>query len=203
MKRFIKILVLACLGVGATKALADSVKFKGNTVLAHWSQGDACSQAETQLVGFDLVEKTQSDGTVVNTFKEFRLSISKFNFCTGNIDIFAFQQDSGTVINTYKIASNLSDARFVATIPVLDSITGTTINMKVDVTVTATDAATTRKSKFTSRTPSGSTSTRSLDIQRPGQATGTISDGINNYTYGNSDFANLAYAKNGQFNSIR
>jgi hypothetical protein len=195
------IYILLFIGIlAAAPVSAERIRFKGNFVLAHWSQDDECTHAETQLIGGESVTKTKSDGTTVEEIRNLHLSVTKINFCTQSFDIFAF---GGTDVGTFTVDATLASSSIVATIPVFDELTQSFINMSVNVTINATEDATIRKSRFRSRTPLGTSGTSSLSIQRSGSATGSVIAGETNYAYGTSDFSFLAFDKNGQFTSTR
>jgi hypothetical protein len=158
-------------------------------------------QSQSAFAGFDSFSPdgcietfVEVDGTQSSTGPEADVFIGQFNNCTGTLLLSA----SGSASNpTFQVSNKLDSASLSATIPVFDYVSGSTFNVSVSTTWTATGPLAREIGSMHFQTKNFIENFHFNDTFRDASASGTVSDGTTNFTPSPSVFAQIASFKSG------
>ena len=202
MRSMIKLLAVFALVLGSfgqnTNVLAtDRYKLQGLGVSAFFSDLDptGCITTSTSIIVSQQL--TQSEGTRDVTEVMF-MNISQDNICT-NTPLISVSADVPLPEGAFDIQGNLASATLDTTVTVINNITDSSIELEIhlDWTATSTVLSSSGHNKF--RFGSCHTQLRFDEKIRFATASGTVSDGIINFTPSPSSSADIFNSKETNF----
>jgi hypothetical protein len=204
MKRLLLIPALALAVLVATPAAGAETlhaSFKGQFAEAQFSSVDPSGCVVTDVFIFAV------DGTVKETgnpevTSSAAISVFQFDRCTGMplFDVTAFPT---LAKDEFQIDNQLDTATLNATVEVFENISGTSIPIDVHISWTGNGPTFRTKDRFQSSQPGSKLKVRFDGVSRAATASGTVSDGMTNFTPQAAVFANMGSAKQGEMEIIR
>lgn len=199
-KRLLVALILALFAATSflprSASAGDNFKFSGNSADAFFSMTDNSGCVVTFVGVFANQGKFQSPPGPGSTSSFADMFIDQFDFCTETSLLSAFGSislDNGA----FEIDRSLTSATLNATIPVFDFISGTEFNVSVDLVWTGIGELSRGTFHSHFKSPGCIINERFNGSFRSGEASGTVSDGVTNFTPNPSEFANLSSTKSG------
>jgi hypothetical protein len=174
-------LLLGMFGQASSAAAAEVFRFKGRSASAFFNSIDpsGCFVTSATVGGVEeTLRRPPREGS--STGLVFA-SVSLFNLCTDTRVVNAF----GTAPlskSDLKIAGNLKTVYLTATVNVFDEISGTSFDVFIDLTWTATGDLMREKFHDTVNAEGCHFNVQSYGASRRAQASGTVSDGTINFT---------------------
>jgi hypothetical protein len=196
MKTTIKLLtvlalVLVTFGLHSTASADGAQVFhgKGPSAFAQFSSSSGCIQNAVFVFAADRQVRTASGPPTSETFAT--VTILQYNSCEFE-ELF---RASGTTFplseEEFQISPQLDTATLNTTITLFDTVSGTTFDVDVDLTWVGTGPITHVHDNNHIRDLGCIINTRLQGKSRPAEASGTISDGVTNFTPQPTSFASL------------
>ena len=180
------VLLLATFSPQAT-AFAEANRFKGHNADAYFYTTDASGCIQTSVI-LELGEATL-----------FSLGLLRYDVCQNESLMEAYGSRRSLTKSELKYSGNLDSATLRTTVQVTDYVTNTSFDVWVDLTWTGTGEITKLRTHYTDNPyPGCHVNLVLLEEYRSATASGTVSDGVTNFTMEPSDQANLYFAKRTQ-----
>ena len=190
--------------LAAAPASAETMHFKvrGQEAVAAFSSIDStgCILTSAFVAAIDADVKT-SPGPGEPDSRSFVI-VSRYDRCTHVELLDAFGENTALPADAFVI-SELESATLLATIDVVDQVSGTSFPLSLDLNWTATGETGRVRDHYQLKTPAFSVNAKFNATSREASATGTISDGSTNYTSTPADFALLNSIKAGALEIVR
>ena len=199
-KRLLVALVLALILVAlpVVSALAGNIfHFSGQSADAFFSSTDPSGCIGTFVAAFATDGRFQSPPGPGSTSSGAFVGIAQFNFCTGVLLMDAFGSAS-LADPDFQVSRDLTSATLNTTLLVVDSVSGSTFSVDVDLTWTGTSALSRSNSHFHFQSPGFIVNGHFNGASRFAEASGSVTIGATNFTPGPSDFAQISSAKSGE-----
>ena len=193
MKSTIKLITVLSLALVAfsqhsTASALDMFKFRGSDANASFSTVDGCIQTNVDV--FTAEAFIQVFPGSVDPFSSVNIFISQYDLCE-DIQLLAAEGVADLAEPDLEISTKLNRATLNTTVNVLDSLTGNSFDVSVRLAWTGIGPAAHERLNFHFRDQTCLTHTRSKGTFRDAEVTGSVSDGITNFTPERSLSANL------------
>jgi hypothetical protein len=199
MKTTIRLLVVLALALAtfsqySSASAGDNFKFSGNFADAGFSTADGC--VVTNVGVFANKGKFQSPPGPGSSGAFADMYIDQYDSCTGAQYILAF---GGTPLSNdaFQIDRGLNSAVLNATILVFDNVSGTEISVSVNLEWVGIGALNKGTFHSHSKSPGCVINERFSGSSRFAEATGSVSDGVTNFTLNPSGDGHLNSTKSG------
>jgi hypothetical protein len=201
MKPVFKLLVafalfLVAFGQSTTADAGGALVFhsRGPTAIATFINTSGCIYTETAVTATESQDRNEPGPGEHSSLAA--VSISQFNTCT-ETPLYVAYGDTPLSPGEFQISNTLDWATLNTTIPVFNEISGTTFDVSVNLTWTATGPITRQHGNEHLHTPDCIVNSHAERDQRLAQATGTVVYGGTNFTPEPSVDAILISLKNG------
>jgi hypothetical protein len=153
-------------------------RVKGPTARAFFITQEECIQTNVSIEAFDNIVHLPPGPP--NSRSEAVVIIDLFDFCNGEQLVFAL--GSATLSDSdFQVGKKIESARLITTIEVSDSVSGSSFDVSIDVTWTASGQPEKVNNRFQSRFPDRFITEQSRGTFREAVASGTVSDGTTNF----------------------
>ncbi len=199
MKTIVKLLavftlVLAGFSQHSTASAATNFKFKGNSADAFFSSFDGCVLTEVSIFASEGVFKSgPGRGTESSATSLF---ISQFDFCA-DAQVLAAEGFADLSPSDFEVANKLSSATLDATVNVFDFVSGSSFDVDVNLTWTATGGLSRQNVNNHFTSPGCKVHSRFRGTSREATVSGSISDGSTNFTPEEGLFGLISAVKTG------
>jgi hypothetical protein len=164
---------------------AEVMHSTGKSAYANFFDFGQCVYSQVAVSGRENATVTPPGGPAMSAVAT--VSISSFDFCIGSY----LSGFASAPAQTFQIDDALNSAQLDATVPFCDFVSGSCFDVAIDMTWTATGTANRNINTVRSFFGFGSSIlTHSLDLGRAATATGSVSDGTQNFTPHPSTFGN-------------
>jgi hypothetical protein len=189
------ILVIVTFGQHTTTYAADSHHSRGRIAIATFISTSGCIYTETGLTASESRDRIEPGQAEQSAFAA--VSIVQYDTCTETLLHFAYGDSAPLSPEEFQVSNTLDSATLTTTINVFDEASGTTFDLFINMTWTATAPVRRQQSHEHFHTPDCIVNRRLQRNDRLAQATGTISDGTTNFTLEPSVDGVLVASKNG------
>jgi len=201
MKTMIKLLAVLALALATfsqntTASAGDNFKFSGDFADAGFSMFDESCCVGTFVGVFANKGKNQSPPGPGSSSAFADMYIDQYDFCN---EISLMSAFGGTSLGNgaFQINRDLNSAALNATIPVYDYVSGTGFDVNVNLVWTGIGALSRGTFHSHSKSPGCVINDRFSGSSRFAQATGSVSDGVTNFTPNPSGDGHLSSTKSG------
>ena len=172
----------------STASALDMFKFRGLGANTAFSTIDGCIQTTVDV--FTAEARIQVFPGNVDPFSSVNIFISQYDVCD-DMPLLAAEGVADLAAPDLAISKKLDRATLNTTVNVLDSLTGNTFDVSINLAWTGIEPVTHERLNFHFRDRPCLTHTRSKASFRDAEVTGSVSDGITNFTPERSLGANL------------
>lgn len=166
---------------------------------ASFSRVADCVETDASVFG---AEDTQKEGPGKPTTGPLAfVSLFEFNFCTNEVLRSVFGVTNDAVFEAD--ANKLTAARLQATITAFDDLTGTEVQVEVDVAWTGTGVLTSRSDRFRLKQPGLLVTQWFKGASRDAAAAGTVAVGGENFATDAGGFADIFRARSGELDVVK
>ena len=203
MKTTIKLLTVVALALAifgqhttASAGGGGAFNFRGPSILASFSNNDpsGCIVTDVTVIASDaMVQDAPGSGSALSFAS---VTISQYDNCA-DLQLLLAYGSAPLTEGDISIAGNLNSATLNATVNVFDEPSETTFDVDISLAWIGTSALTHQHSNSHFRSPGCIMNSRSNDASRTAEVSGSISDGITNFTPAPSVEASIVSVKNG------
>ena len=171
--------------------------FRGPSALASFSSTDpsSCIVTDVFVIASDAVFQGEPGPSTVLSFAS--VTISKYNACTDTQLLFAYGSASPLTKADFQVSKTLDSATLNVIANVFDERSGKTFDVNVNLSWTGAGLITRQESNTHFHSPGCFINSRSNGTFRSAEVSGSISDGVTNFTPAPSLDANIASVKSG------
>ena len=191
------VLVVAAFSQPTPASAADVFKFKDHSAAAFFSSTDPSGCINTGGSVFAFEDISHSPPGPGRSSSAVLIDIFQHDFCTDTHLLSA----SGVAELTsaeFQVAGNLTSATLHVTVPMTNSVSGTTFDVTIDLTWTNTSSIGHQSSHLKTNFQGCHVNLKNNSAFRFAEATGTVSDGTTNFTPSSSTEATIFFAKGGE-----
>jgi hypothetical protein len=188
--------VLAVFSLQAPAQAGDSFNFRGLTAVAEFSNTDGSGCVFTDAFIFASNGRLHDPPGPGTPSPVAEVNIFQYDSCSGTQLLAAFGSSSLTA-DSLQVDKKLTSATLNATVQVFDYISGNTFNEDIALNWTSTGDPVSEKDHFQFRAPGYIANYRFSGTSRPAQASGSVSDGVTNFSPGPSYYAEIDSVKSG------
>ena len=193
----VMILALAALGQASPARAGGGLglSFKGPSAIASFTNVSGCLLTESFVITSEFDHRDARGPATTTSFAS--VTVSQFDLCADTLVLYAYGTASPLVPGALQISKKLDTARLITTVPVFDEISGGSFALSVDLHWTATGPLSRQQTTTHFHTPGCISNSHMQSRSRPAGASGTISDGVTNFTPETSISASLDSVKSG------
>lgn len=190
-------LVLAAFAGPSTASAGGGLglHFKGPSAIGSFFNVSGCMLTEAFVITSQFKQRDTRGPAASISFAS--VTVSQFDLCADTLVLYAYGTTSPLAPRELQISNKLDTARLITTVPVFDEISGTTFDVSVDLSWTATGPLSRQQTTTHFHTPGCISNSHMQSRSRPAGASGTISDGVTNFTPETSISASLDSVKSG------
>jgi hypothetical protein len=190
-------LVLAAFAEPSTASAGGGLglSFKGPSAIASFTNVSGCLLTESFVIASEFDHRDARGPATTTSFAS--VTVSQFDLCAETQVLYAYGTASPLAPGGLQISNQLDSARLITTVSVFDEISGTTFDVSVDLHWTATGPLSRQQTTTHLHTPGCISNSHMQSRSSPAEATGTISDGLTNFTPETSISASLDSVKSG------
>ena len=191
------ILVLAVFAEPSTASAGGGLglSFKGPSAIASFTNVSGCLLTEAFVITSEFDHRDARGPATTTSFAS--VTVSQFDLCADTLVLYAYGTASPLAPGALQISKKLDTARLITTVPVFDEISGGSFALSVDLGWTATGPLSRQQTTTHFHTPGCISNGHMQSRSRPAGASGTISDGVTDFTPETSISASLDSVKSG------
>lgn len=163
--------------IAALAAEPIQYQYSGTGADAYFSNVDGCIDTETFVQGLDYQYKKPASEPQSYVY----LTVSQWNSCSGEslmyVEGFAWVSESD-----FQVSEKQETARLTTTVSGFEEVSGSNVELHVDLTWTVDGAVTRTKTHNHYEFPGCHINEKFTQLTRPGSASGSVSDGTMNFT---------------------
>jgi len=174
-------LVLATFSQHSSASAGGNFKFRGDTADAFFSSFDGCIATDVGVFASDGI--SQSTPGPGGASSGTNLFISQYDFCT-DIQLLAAEGFASLAGPDFQVSKRLDSATLNATVNVFDFVSNTSFDVSVNLTWTGTGLLIRQSGNSHFDSPGCKIHSRFRGTFRSAEVSGSVSDGVTNYTPG-------------------
>jgi hypothetical protein len=193
----ILILVLSALAQPSSARAGGGLglSFRGPSAMASFYSVSGCTVTETFVIASQY-EQRDAHGPATS-FSFASVTVSQVDLCADTLVLYAYGTTAPLAPGELQISKKLDTARLTTIVPVFDEISGTSFDLSVDMSWTAIGPLSRQQTTTHFHTPGCISNSHFQSRSRSAEASGTISDGLTNFTSEPSISASLDAVKSG------
>lgn len=191
------VLVLATFSQHSTASAGGLYKFRGEGASAIFSSVDGSGCIWTEVYVNPSEGTSQSPPGKGNPSSWVYMFISQYDVCS-DTQLLAAEGSTSLAASEFQVFGQLSSATFNATVNVFDYVSSTSFDVYIDLNWTGTGSVIRQSSHSHYNAPGCKFNTRFTGSYRPAVATGSVTDGVTNFTPEPSLGYDIYSAKNGE-----
>jgi hypothetical protein len=202
MKKIMKLLVVFALALAvfgqqtvASAGGGGGFNFKGPSTLAAFTTLDGCIQTDVFVLGSDSV--SQDGPGRPTSFSYASVTVSQVDVCSGSQLLYAYGSAAPLAGPNFQVSSKLDSAALNATATLFDEVSGTNFDVEVSLNWSGSGARSRTSNNSRFHSAGCNINTRSNGTSRYAQATGSVTDGVTNFTPQASYDGYIASVKSG------
>jgi hypothetical protein len=195
-KGWIVALIAAVFVLPVSLLAGDNYNFRGSTADAYFSSTDSSGCMFTDVYIFASAERLHDPPGPPTPSATASVSIYQYDSCSG-VQLMAAYGGATLPKEDLRMATQLNSATLNTNIAVFDYVSGNTLNVSLDLNWTATGAPVNQKDHYHLRAPGFVQNVQYSGTFRPAQASGSVSDGVTNFTPNSALYGDLASVKSG------
>ena len=171
------------------------LSFRGPSAIASFYNVSGCTVTEAFVIASQFKQRDARGPATSLSFAS--VTVSQFDLCADTLVLYAYGTASPLAPAELQISKKLNTAQLITTVPVFDEISGTNFDVSVDLSWTATGPLSRQQITTHFDTPGCISNSHTQSRSRPAEASGTISDGVTNFSPETSLSTSLESVKSG------
>lgn len=171
------------------------LSFRGPSAIGSFQSVTGCLLTETFVIASRFKQRDARGPADSVSFAS--VTVSQFDLCADTLVLYAYGTASPLAAGALQISSKLDTGRLVTTVPVFDEISGASFDLAVDLRWTGTGALSRQQTTTHFHTPGCRTNSHLQSRSRPAEASGSVSDGVTEFTPAPSLWASLDSVRSG------
>jgi hypothetical protein len=172
-----------------------ALSFRGPSAIASFYNVSGCTVTEAFVIASQFKQRDAHGPAASTSFAS--VTVSQFDLCADTLVLYAYGTASPLAPGELQISKKLDTARLVTTVPVFDEISGATFDISVNLSWKATGPLSRQQTTTHFHAPGCISNSHMQSRSRPAEASGTISDGVTNFSPETSLSASLDSVKSG------